>query len=440
MSVALFGVVPVACLVGPESAVGPCADQGCDDGNPCTDDTCAGDGFCDHAPSAAPPDDGNDCTDDVCKGTEAQHRNLKDLAPCGLGGGLHCDSGVCVCTDKAQCGEDTVCVTFACTDAACVPTFASKGTAVDNAGEFDCKKRECDGVGHIVDVADVGDVPADDVDGDCKKKGCDADGEIITVADVTDPPADEPNPCTTEGCDGETPIQHTPVDDGTMCAPPACVADGGGFQAFAAGSCAAGACAVPPAGSCGFFACDAGKVACRTTCGEDGHCIGGAFCQSGANLCIAKLPQGQPCQGDNQCANNTCRDGYCCNGDCAGNCARCDLGGTQGTCINPVGQQGDCNAGSVCDANAQCKKSNGESCGNGGECNSGFCPNEGNSGKVCCNEACDGTCRSCLKSKTGGQNGTCGNITNATDPENECQGGQCSNGSHCCNGNGGCTN
>jgi hypothetical protein len=40
---------------------------------------------------------------------------------------------------------------------------------------------------------------------------------------------------------------------------------------------------------------------------------------------------------------------------------------------------------------------------------------------VCCDSACTGTCRSCLKNRTGlATDGVCGNTVDDTDPENEC--------------------
>jgi MYXO-CTERM domain-containing protein len=58
---------------------------------------------------------------------------------------------------------------------------------------------------------------------------------------------------------------------------------------------------------------------------------------------------------------------------------------------------------------------NGTPCNNGSQCTSGFCADG-----FCCNTACGGLCQACSAAKTGGANGTCGNVTVATDPDNEC--------------------
>ena len=69
------------------------------------------------------------------------------------------------------------------------------------------------------------------------------------------------------------------------------------------------------------------------------------------------------------------------------------------------------------------------------QCLSGYCVDG-----VCCNTACTGACSSCLAAQTGlAANGTCGFVTNGTDPGNECA----SDGVACgrdgfCNGSGAC--
>ncbi len=59
----------------------------------------------------------------------------------------------------------------------------------------------------------------------------------------------------------------------------------------------------------------------------------------------------------------------------------------------------------------------GEVCLVGDECASGYCPAADG---VCCSAACDGKCIACVESKTGQPDGTCGTITENTDPDSEC--------------------
>lgn len=57
-------------------------------------------------------------------------------------------------------------------------------------------------------------------------------------------------------------------------------------------------------------------------------------------------------------------------------------------------------------------RANGEACGTGAECNTGFCADG-----VCCDVACNGVCESCA----GPLKGTCSPVPAGTDPEKECK-------------------
>lgn len=59
----------------------------------------------------------------------------------------------------------------------------------------------------------------------------------------------------------------------------------------------------------------------------------------------------------------------------------------------------------------------GEPCGVGGECASGFCADG-----LCCDARCNSTCSACAKTKTGVADGTCAPIASGTDPDEECDG------------------
>jgi hypothetical protein len=69
---------------------------------------------------------------------------------------------------------------------------------------------------------------------------------------------------------------------------------------------------------------------------------------------------------------------------------------------------------------------NGASCVMPSECDSGNCVDS-----VCCDTACVGTCESCLGVDTGGDDGTCGNIVDGTDPNDECASGSCDGNGSC---------
>ncbi len=74
----------------------------------------------------------------------------------------------------------------------------------------------------------------------------------------------------------------------------------------------------------------------------------------------------------------------------------------------------DCNDGANSPANT-CTLANGLGCSTGTQCTSGFCADG-----VCCNTACTGSaCQRCDSYSNAGA-GTCGYISTAVDPDNEC--------------------
>ena len=95
-----------------------CVSNGaCDDGNPCTDDTCAG-GHCDNAPNVAACDDGNACTSgDTCA-------NRQCLGGAAVPG---CCAADCDCNDGNACTQGDSCQGGTC--AAGVPVVCDDGNA-----------------------------------------------------------------------------------------------------------------------------------------------------------------------------------------------------------------------------------------------------------------------------------------------------------------------
>jgi hypothetical protein len=75
--------------------------------------------------------------------------------------------------------------------------------------------------------------------------------------------------------------------------------------------------------------------------------IGGTSCSflSGKSSCtyptyeeiLALMPNGEACSSDSTCASGMCRDGVCCNADCAGQCQYCKDSGSIGTCKTITG-------------------------------------------------------------------------------------------------------
>lgn len=364
---AVFSVAFGACLFTPDNAVGPCGAEGCDDGNPCTDDVCAQDGFCDHLPSAKIPDDGVDCTEDYCDGAEERHPLKDDGADCGQNGMLKCEAGECKCQNNDQCGVTDTCATHTCDKGTCRVQYAAVHTFVDAAGDKDCKLHECDGAGLTVEAPDLADIPDDPVDGDCKKLECNTEMQAVEVNDDGDFPGDiDGNPCTASVCSDGTPMSDPAPADDTPCGEPTCTAAGDAYSETPAPKCKGGQCMTPPAVSCGSYKCASDGKACSTSCSSSGDCAPSAYCSMGGN-CTPKSPNGSTCFFDIQCQSGICNpEGLCCNEECNVSCKSCFngyTGGANGACLpikNKTDPYNDCpNGGCDFNSGAHCCNGNG---------------------------------------------------------------------------------
>ncbi len=196
---------------------GTCVGQeprNCNDGNPCTDDACVPDEGCLHTANQAPCFDGNLCTGgDVCKeGT------------CQPGALLVCDDGNPCTTDSCQ--DDSGCL-FVAADGPCNdhndctgPDFCQAGTCspgpmVDCDDENPCTDDACDAQTGCIHKLNA--LPCDDGDlcttGDkCQLGECAGSGEL---------PCFDGNGCTNDGCDPITGCQFVAnsadCDDGNPC-------------------------------------------------------------------------------------------------------------------------------------------------------------------------------------------------------------------------------
>jgi hypothetical protein len=261
-----------------------------------------------------PADDGNQCTLEKCTAGTPSHPPAAAGTTCNQGGGSTCNAaGQCVsCTLDTQCPTGNACQVPKC-----------------NAGV--CQ----------LNAAAAGDLPAaQQTAGDCQKKQCDGAGNVVSVADGTDVPADDGNACTTEVCVAGAP-QHTPAPLGTACN------QGGGTRCDASGHCVAcNTAADCPAGAnecqtaaCNSSACSIGFVAAGTPtvggqtagdcqkrqCDGTGHIVSvadnsdapaddGNQCTS--DVCVAGAPQHPNLPAGTACTQN---GGTACDG--AGTCA-----------------------------------------------------------------------------------------------------------------------
>lgn len=401
--------------------------------------------------SDEPPDDDNVCTNEGCNGADPfENDPVADGTSCGaadkcqaaVGGGFEvvkgdtCQAGACSPHPHESCGL------FKC-DAAGVACLGACG------GPQDCiAGATCNGTNECEPVAGLGD--ACGMDTDCDSNHCEdgvccttdcvgvclacdnpgSEGFCSAIANGQDPDLE----CTgSNACNGQGDCAEP---DGSGCAGPLECLSGICEDLFCCDLACPGPCQ-----SCGILG-DQGQCKPVPANAQVPGCTGTQACDGGGT-CLTKA--GGSCGAGSECLSGFCADGVCCNSACNGDCARCDITGTEGTCTNVA--QGDqvanCNGNNACDGMNGCKKKNGQSCGTTGECASGFCPDEnpmmGGTQGVCCDLACSGTCQSCASMKTGGQNGTCAPILDNSDPDDECTGTcNAANGKACCNGAGAC--
>ena len=272
-----------ACTSGDKCSGGSC--QGtdisgtCDDGNPCTDDTCQPATGCVHAPNSLPCDDGNACTTaDHCSGGQ-----------CTGGGSLGCDDGN-PCTDDG-CTPPGGC-TSAVNAAPCDDGDACTGGDV-------CEAGACTGL----------DISSACGDGNpCTDDACDPASGCLSIPNTS--PCDDGNACTEgDACAAGVCVGAGWVlcDDGNPCTEDACSPDSGGCaHAVMAGFCDDGdACTWND--HCVSGVCQGGE---RKTC-VDGNPCTDDLCQPTSGACIFP-PNSEPCDDGDPCTDgDLCEEGFC---------------------------------------------------------------------------------------------------------------------------------
>ena len=317
-----------ACTVGDQCANGECvagAPMACDDGNLCTDDSCSEESGCSHLPNTVACDDGNDCT-------------TGDL----------CQSGQCFGSQAVDCDDSNV-----CTDDACVPA----GGCVHLLNDAPCDDN---------DVCTTGD--------HCQLGECGHSGEFT---------CDDNNVCTTDSCAALTGCQFASVDGGDCTDANLCTIGD---------SCAGGLC-IPGAA----VVCDDQNFCTDDSCEPDLGCVhasNSAPCDDGdvctvQDVCAGGVCQAgdiMPCSDDNVCTGDSCDPKSGCSyvplaGDCddGDTCTTLDSC-ADGQCVG--GPALDCDDDVVCtddscDADVGCVHSNNNAaCDDGSLCTEGdFCQN-----------------------------------------------------------------
>jgi len=372
----------------------PGVDVNCNDGNPCTDDLCVPGKGCQYVPNQAPCEDGSVCTlNDLCGSGKCQ-----PVKPLSCDDGNPCSDDSCDplagCSHKANqapCDDDNPCtVGDQCEGFLCV----AKGTESCNDSNL-CTTDWCDpatGCHHEPNL-----IPCDDGDACTAGDKC-ADGQCTPGAAIS---CDDANVCTTDSCHPKKACVHelnnAACDDGNACT----VGD-----ACSGGVCkGAGSLDCDDSDVCTTDSCLPGQgcvhVVNQAPCDDGSKCTTKDVCNAG--VCVGSAPL--VCNDSNLCTDDACDPAVGCtftqNSVACNDSNSCTVGDkcSGGQCV--PGAPVECPPGEVC-VNGQCKVS----CQQGYSICNGMCVNLlldnyncGQCGKACApGEACKaGKCEvSCL--------------------------------------------
>ncbi len=422
-----------SCIGGPPA--------NCNDGNPCTDDSCDPVSGCQNVDNTAACDDGDACTTiDMCVG-----------GLCVGGAPISCADGN-VCTDDvcdpvfgcqnpnnvAPCDDGDVCTTGdACALGSCVP----------GAG-IDCSSLDGDcGIGVCNTITGACEVQAANEGASCDDGTACTTGDTCSAGVCSGAPVPACQPC----------IVVADCDDGNPCSDEACV-DGAcvftgntapcedGDPCTSGDICANGLCS-----SGGATDCDDGNPCTDDSCDSLTGCVNAANmvpCDDGApcttndtctgGVCSGTLiPKCTLCVDDNDCDDgNVCTDDACSAGSCifTANTATCDDGDacTVGdvcageTCIS--GPPLDCDDGNLCtddscDTALGCLNiDNVDPCDDGDACTTGdACSASGCAGTPVDCSGLDGPCTA----------GACNALSGVCEAQPINEGTSCSDGLFC---------
>ncbi len=297
--------------------------------------------------SATQCDDGYACKEDH-SGCRTSCKNSDDCASTH-----YCHQGSCklkIEDGKTGCQSDDACQSNHC-DA------SSDGPETGRC----CKNGEC--------CDEVADCPAEFV---CNKDTHICTSEVVGQACSGDGECNSVTYCHAGHCAMLLELGET-CDHNNECKNKQCV-DGVCCNTDKCGTCEA--CNINGHGTCDFVS---------KNNNDEGTCEGETQKCDGHGVCL-KVP-GQSCNDNNDCLNGSCVDDVCCTKNRCNTCEACNVAGSEGTCtLVQLGEQGtDCKQSAYrCDGFGACKKIDGESCNNPGDCLHGFCADN-----TCCDTACN---------------------------------------------------
>jgi len=400
-------------------------DADCDDGNPCTSDSCQQGSCLNQAVAEGTPcDDGLYCTNpDTCQGGRCSGPGRDCTALVDACHGAICNEQEDSCQavarpDGTPCDDSSYCTN---------PDSCQGGTCTGPARDCDdqdpCTADSCDEVAascqHVL-------LPNPGAEGPPGHGSCSGglDEDCDGLTDLDDPDCydcqqdgecDDGNPCTTDSCDLGV-CTHQPRPDGSNC--------DDGLWCTVGDSCQSGACGGTPrdcsslADACHDASCDEGEDSCQQTVRPDGTiCDDGLFCtvddscQGGVCSGVARdcsaladachdgvcNDDADACQAVNKPDDTSCDDGVFCTdpdtcqgGLCSGPARDCDDGDdcTIDTCseaqqlcqhqLNPQGSEGEpgqavCldGADNDCDGLTDLDDPDCSNCGNDSDCDDG---------------------------------------------------------------------
>jgi cysteine-rich repeat protein len=435
-----FGAIPCddgdACSFTDTCVEGMCAGEPlvCEDGNPCTNDSCDALFGCDFAANSlscddgddctfgdycgdskcisGPPlacDDGNACTDDVCDGALGCKFTHANANACDDGNACteddYCKEGSCAPSSMKACDDGNACTADTC-DPSAGCSFVDMPLACDDSNpcttsDF-CQAGACAGQGELT---------CDDGNG-CTDDSCDAVLGCIAVPNAES--CDDGNACTTvDGCTNGQCVGDIALvcDDENHCTKDSC-APGTGCVTEAnnapcndqngctvADGCNGGECTPGAA-----LVCDDSNPCTDDTCDPVSGCT--------------YVPNTAPCDDANTCTEgDTCSGGQCVGtGDktcddanpCTVDTCLLDGGCTFSPSPLPCDDGNSCTLADGC-VEGECQSGVGMTCDDGNPCTDDACAdgacvftaNEGpcDDGNACTpNEACDSA--SCVATET----------------------------------------
>ncbi len=326
-------------------------DSDCDDGNPCTVDTCEAGGTCDNDAAALEGqgcEDGAFCTEgDVCTaGACVGQPRVCASDDCNAG---FCDEGADTCqldpaTNGAPCPDDgNVCTFDGCVDGVClhIPNVAPCDDGQACTFNDGCQGGACSGTAY--DCNDGHDCTTDTClgDGFCDNAVA-ADHCLIGTECIAELTLDSGNPC--RRCEPATDTTGwTPLPDGA-----ACPDDG---QPCTSDQCQAGSCTHPNNSD----PCDDLDDCTSDDVCADGNCAGTTYDCDDSVPCTQDL-----CDGTGGC-DHPITAGFCfISGVCyvdgaksANECQTCDAGGDPGV-WTPVADGTGCDDDNLCTTDDEC--------------------------------------------------------------------------------------